>query len=73
MPARPYSPAELPMVFSHRRCFRRRWQKIPGVVIITSQSLRFLKPVRIYDTITAVVEVVRTDKEMVALKQTCFN
>lgn len=31
--------------------------KLPGIVIQTSQSLRFLKPARIGDTVTATIQV----------------
>ena len=49
--------------------------KLPGLVVFLSQSVRFLKPVRIGDTITAIVEVVETrkDKGIVTLKNTCIN
>jgi len=49
--------------------------KLPGLVIFLSQSVRFLKPVRIGDTVTAVAEVVETrkDKGIVTLKNTCTN
>ena len=49
--------------------------KFPGLVIFLSQSLRFLKPVRIGDTITAVAEAteVRKDKGIVTVKNICTN
>ena len=49
--------------------------KLPGLVILLSHSCRFLKPVRIGDTITAEAEVmeVRRDKGIVKLKNTCTN
>lgn len=49
--------------------------KLPGLVILLSHSSRFLKPVRIGDTITAVAEAteVRKDKGIVTLKNTCSN
>ena len=49
--------------------------KLPGLVILLSHSSRFLKPVRIGDTLTAVAEVVsaREDKGIVTLKTTCTN
>lgn len=49
--------------------------KLPGSVILLSMSGRFLKPVRIGDTITATTEViaVRKDKGIVTLKNTCTN
>jgi len=49
--------------------------KLPGLVIFLSQSVRFLKPVRIGDTITAIAEVIDTqrDKGIVTLKNTCVN
>ena len=49
--------------------------KLPGLSILLSLSARFLKPVRIGDTITAITEVIRTreDKGIVTLKNTCVN
>ena len=49
--------------------------KLPGLSILLSHSSRFLKPVRIGDTITAIAEVVdtRKDKGIVTLKNTCIN
>jgi len=49
--------------------------KLPGLVVFISQSIRFLKPVRIGDTITATAEVIDTnrDKGIVTLKNTCAN
>ena len=49
--------------------------KLPGLSILLSHSSRFLKPVRIGDTITAIAEVVdtRKDKGIVTLKSTCTN
>ena len=49
--------------------------KLPGLVIFLSQSVRFLKPVRIGDTITAIAEVIdmHPDKGFVTLKNTCIN
>ena len=49
--------------------------KLPGTTILLSQSARFLEPVRIGDTITAVAEVTETrkDKGIVTLKDTCIN
>jgi len=49
--------------------------KLPGLVIFLSSSVKFLKPVRIGDTITAIAEViaVRKDKGIVTLKNTCVN
>ena len=49
--------------------------KLPGLVIFISQSIRFMKPVRIGDTITAEGEVTETrpDKGIVTLKNTCVN
>lgn len=49
--------------------------KLPGTVILLSMSGKFLKPVRIGDTITAATEViaVRNDKGIVTLKTTCSN
>jgi len=49
--------------------------KLPGLVILLSHSSRFLKPVKIGDTITAEAEVTaaRKDKGIVTLKTTCTN
>ena len=49
--------------------------KLPGLVVFLSQSVRFLKPVRIGDTITAIAEVIeaRKEKGIVTLKNTCIN
>ena len=49
--------------------------RLPGMVIFVSQSVRFLRPVRIGDTITAIVEVIDTnrDKGIVTMKNTCVN
>lgn len=49
--------------------------KLPGTVILLSMSGKFLKPVRIGDTITAVTEVIaaRKDKGIVTLKTACAN
>jgi len=49
--------------------------KLPGLPIFMSQSVRFLKPVRIGDTITASVEIIEMypDKGIVTLKNTCTN
>ena len=49
--------------------------KLPGLVILLAHSSRFLKPVRIGDTITAIAEVTeaRKDKGIVTLKNTCAN
>jgi len=49
--------------------------KLPGLVIFLSQNIRFLKPVRIGDTITAEAEVIETrrDKGIVTLKNICLN
>ncbi len=49
--------------------------KLPGTVILLSMSGRFLKPVRIGDTITAATEViaVRKEKGIVTLKNTGTN
>ncbi len=49
--------------------------KLPGLVILLSQSSRFLKPIRIGDTITALAEVTNTrkDKGIVTLKSICTN
>ena len=49
--------------------------KLPGLVILLSHSSRFLKPVRIGDSITAIAEVIdtRREKGIVILKNTCTN
>ena len=49
--------------------------QLPGLPIFMSQSIRFLKPVRIGDTITAIAKVIemRPDKGIVTLKNTCTN
>ncbi len=49
--------------------------KLPGLVIFLNHSSRFLKPVKIGDTITGLAEVtaVRKDKGIVTLKNTCTN
>jgi 3-hydroxybutyryl-CoA dehydratase len=49
--------------------------KLPGLVILLSNSSRFLKPVRIGDTITALAEVTNTRKKsgIITLKSTCTN
>ena len=49
--------------------------KLPGLVVFISQSTRFLKPVRIGDTITAIAEVIdiNQDNRVVTLKSTCTN
>ena len=49
--------------------------KLPGLAILLSQSARFLKPIRIGDTITAIAEVTETrkNKGIVTLKNTCVN
>jgi len=49
--------------------------KLPGLVIYLSQALRFLKPIRIGDSITATAEVVEKDdiKGTLKVKTTCVN
>ncbi len=49
--------------------------KLLGLVIFLSQSVKFLQPVRIGDTITAEAEVTETrrDKGIVTLKNICVN
>ncbi len=49
--------------------------KLPGLVIFLNNSSRFVKPVKIGDTITGLAEVtaVRKDKGIVTLKNTCTN
>lgn len=48
---------------------------IPGIPALLSQSTRFLKPVKVNDTITAIAEVTETrrDKGIITLKHTCVN
>ena len=49
--------------------------KLPGLVVFLSQSIKFLKPLRIGDTITATAEVIDARKErgIVTLKNACIN
>ena len=49
--------------------------KLPGLVIYLSQSINFLKPVKIGDSITATVEVTqaRKDKGILTLNTVCTN
>lgn len=49
--------------------------KLPGVVVYLSQNIRFMKPVKIGDTIEAVVEVIEVtpEKSQLRLKTTCSN
>lgn len=49
--------------------------KLPGLVIYLSQTVEFLKPVRVGDSITAMAEVVEKDdiKEILKVKTTCVN
>lgn len=49
--------------------------KLPGLVIFISQSVKFLRPVRIGDTITATAEIIEIEKDrvIVRLKNTCTN
>lgn len=49
--------------------------KLPGLVIYLSQTVKFLKPVRIGDSITATAEVIDKDdtKGILKLKTTCIN
>jgi len=49
--------------------------ELPGLVILLSMSGKFLKPVRIGDTITAATEVVavRKDKAIVTMQTNCTN
>ena len=48
---------------------------LPGTVIYISQTLAFIRPVRIGDTITAISEVIekRDDKNELLLKTVCQN
>ncbi len=56
-------------------CLSAAMAKLPGLVIFLSQSVKFLRPVRIGDTVVATAEVVSTrpDKGIVNLKNTCIN
>ena len=47
----------------------------PGLVIFLSQSVKFLKPIKIGDTITASAETIgiRKDKGIVTLQNSCVN
>ena len=49
--------------------------KLPGLPIFLGQEIKFLKPVRIGDTITATAEVIgmRQDKAILTLRNTCTN
>ncbi len=49
--------------------------KFPGTAIYLSQSINFLAPIRIGDSITASAEVIkaRKDKGILTLKTTCTN
>lgn len=49
--------------------------KFPGTAIYLSQSINFLAPIRVGDSITATAEVikVRKDKGILTLKTTCVN
>lgn len=49
--------------------------KLPGLVIYMSQTVNFLKPMRIDDSITATAEVIAKDdvKEILQIKTMCVN
>jgi 3-hydroxybutyryl-CoA dehydratase len=49
--------------------------KLPGLPILLSHSSRFLQPVKIGDTVTAIAEVIsaRKEKGIINLKTTCTN
>ena len=49
--------------------------KFPGLVILLAHSSKFLRPVRIGDTVTVVAEVIsaRKDKGIITAKNTCTN
>ncbi len=49
--------------------------KLPGLPIFLGQNIKFLRPVRIGDTITATAEVIdmRHDKAILTLRNTCTN
>jgi 3-hydroxybutyryl-CoA dehydratase len=49
--------------------------KLPGLPIFLGQDIKFLKPVRIGDTITATAEVIdmRHDKSILTLRNSCTN
>jgi 3-hydroxybutyryl-CoA dehydratase len=49
--------------------------KLPGLVIYLSQTVNFLKPVRVGDVVTVMVEVLEKDeaKGILKVKTTCMN
>ena len=49
--------------------------KLPGLVIFISQSVNFVRPVKIGDTIAAVAEVIKMQKNkgILILKNVCVN
>jgi len=49
--------------------------KLPGLVIYLSQTVNFLKPVRVGDLVTVMVEVIEKDeaKGILKVKTTCVN
>lgn len=49
--------------------------KLPGLVIYISQTINFLKPVRINDSINATAEVISKDdiKQILQIKTICLN
>ena len=49
--------------------------KLPGLVIYLSQTVNFLKPVRVGDSITVTAEVIEKDdmKGILKVKTTCLN
>lgn len=85
------NPAHVDPTFAEKSVFRERiahgmltaslvsaviGMKLPGTgAIYLSQDLRFLRPVRIGDTVTAKVEVIELDrnKHLVRLKTSCSN
>jgi 3-hydroxybutyryl-CoA dehydratase len=49
--------------------------RLPGLTILLSQQARFIKPVKLGDTVRAEIEVInlRPDKAIVTAKNTCTN
>ncbi len=84
-----YNPVHLDEAFASKTFFKGRiahgmlamvliaaaMVKLPGLIVLLSHSSRFLKPVRIGDTISVVCVAtdVRKDKGIVTCKNTCTN
>lgn len=49
--------------------------KLPGLVVYLSQTVKFLKPIRVGDSITAMIEVMEKDdsKGILQIKTSCIN